>query len=360
MKLILYVFAGLMALLLLFGREFMYVVSETDQVILLQFGEPIGDPVITPGLHFKMPFIQTPARMEKRILGWDGPTTEMPTNDKLYILVDCFARWRIQDPLRYLQRLRDERTAQSRLDDILGGETRNVVARHNLIEVVRTTINRRPEAAALPAASTEAVEDMESIVEPSALGDDMPQFGGWQPITVGRSALEREIFNMAATRLPELGIELLDFRFKRINYNDRVSEKIYERMISERNQIAEQFRSEGAGEAAKIGGEREKLLLDIESEAYREVQTIRGVADATAAEIYSSAYNGDAVSREFYDFMKTLEAYEKVITEKTSMVLSTDSHLLRFLRGLDPVSPAALAGSRGTGEPNPVVAPDSP
>ncbi len=325
-----------------------YIVPETEQVVLLQFGKAVGDPVTEPGLHFKLPFVQDPFRIEKRILEWDGPATEMPTKDKLYIVVDCFARWRITDPLRYLERLRDERSAQSRLTDILGGETRNVVAKNNLIEVVRTSIDRKPsdEAATATAADRDpaiaataddpaiALPDLPEVTTP----DEPVVVSGWGPITVGRNALEDTIFRNAEDKLPDLGIELLDFRFKRINYNARVSEKIYERMISERNQIAEQFRSEGAGAAARITGQRELTLREITSEAYRKVQEIRGRADAEASRIYADAYNRDAATRDFFRFLRTLESYETILDEGTSLLLNTESELFQFLKS--PGNPA--------------------
>ncbi len=328
-----------------------YVVPETEQVIVLQFGKPVGKPVTDPGLHFKMPFVQTTYRVEKRILGWDGPATEMPTKDKLYIVVDCFARWRVKDPLLFLQRLRDYRSAQSRLDDILGSETRNTVAKNNLIEVIRTTTDRRPPKETMTAA-TVASPDPAMGAAAGTLGSqklDATQqeeaviTSGWVPINVGRTALEQEIFRNAKGKIVELGIDLLDFRFKRINYTARVSEKIYERMISERNQIAEQFRSEGAGAAARINGERERTLLEIQSSAYRKVQEITGKADAEAARIFSDAYNGSNQAREFYEFTKTLDAYKTILNPSTNLLLGTDSDLFRLLKTPGTIAPAASA-----------------
>ncbi len=311
-------------------RSATFILPETQQAILLQFGKPIGEPFTEPGLHFKVPFVQTPYRVEKRILAWDGPSTEMPTQDKLYVVVDCFARWRVTDPLLYLQRLRDERSALSRLDDIIGGETRNTVAKNNLIEVIRTTKDRRPPQEAAPAVTA---ADVAPVAE---LSEDIPAISGWQPIKTGRNALEQEIFANAAGKLPEMGIELLDFRFKRINYNDRVSEKIYERMISERNQIAEQFRSEGDGEAAKIDGERERLLREIQSRAYRSVQEIIGEADAKAAVIFANAYNADDSSRDFFGFMKTIESYPAILDGDTQLILPIQSDLFKYLQSANP------------------------
>src|ERR671913_1153780 len=239
-----------------------YTVSEVEQAIITQFGKPVGEPVTTAGLKLKTPFIQDVNPIDKRILEWDGSPSDMPTKDKLYIAVDLFARWRINDPLQYFLRLRDERSAQSRLDDILGSETRNAVAKHELIEIIRTTKDRLPLRDTL-LTQAEREQNLGSLV----------------PIQKGRKLVEQEIFAAAAEKIQVFGIELLDIRFKRINYNESVRPKIYDRMISERRQIAERFLSEGNGEAARIHGNRERELNKIQSEAYRSVEEIRGVAD---------------------------------------------------------------------------------
>jgi modulator of FtsH protease HflC len=294
-----------------------YTVSEIEQVIITQFGKPVGAPVTSAGLKLKMPFIQEVNPIDKRILEWDGNPSDMPTKDKLYISVDLFARWRITDPLQYFLRLRDERSAQSRLDDILGSETRNAVAKHELIELIRTTKDRVPLRDAL---LTDAERDMGSLV----------------PIQKGRKRVEREIFAAAAEKVRVFGIELLDIRFKRINYNESVRPKIYDRMISERRQIAERFLAEGNGEAARIRGNRVRDLNKIQSEAYRKVEEIRGVADAKATEIYAKAYNQSPEAVAFYEFTRTLQAYKSMIGESTTLVLSTDSDLFKFLKGMSP------------------------
>jgi len=294
-----------------------YTVSEVEQVIITQFGEPVGTPVTTAGLKLKFPFIQDVNRIDKRILEWDGNPSDMPTKDKLYVAVDLFARWRITDPLQYFLRLRDERSAQSRLDDILGSETRNAVAKHELIEIIRTTKDRVPLRDVL---LTNAKIDLGSLV----------------PIQKGRKLVEREIFTAAAEKVRVFGIELLDIRFKRINYNESVRPKIYDRMISERRQIAERFLSEGNGEAARIRGNRLRDLNKIQSEAYRQVEEIRGLADAKATEIYASAYNQSPQAVEFYEFTRTLQSYKFIISENTTLVLSTDSDLFKFLKGMAP------------------------
>jgi len=297
----------------------LYTVSEVEQVIITQFGKPVGDPVTSAGLKVKVPFIQDVNPIDKRVLEWDGPPADMPTKDKLYISVDLFARWRITDPLQYFVRLRDERSAQSRLDDILGSETRNAVAKHELIEIIRTTKDRVPLRDVL---LTEAEKELE--------------MGLLVPIQKGRQLVEREIFAAAADKVRVFGIELLDIRFKRINYNESVRPKIYDRMISERRQIAERFLSEGNGEAARIRGNRVRDLNKIQSEAYRQVEEIRGVADAKATEIYAAAYNQSPEAVEFYEFTRTMQSYKAIIDENTTLILSTDSDLFKFLKGMSP------------------------
>ena len=294
-----------------------YTVSEVEQVIITQFGKPVGAPVTSAGLKIKMPYIQDVNPIDKRVLEWDGSPSDMPTKDKLYISVDLYARWRITEPLQYFLRLRDERSAQSRLDDILGSETRNAVAKHELIEIIRTTKDRVPLRDAL---LTDAEREL--------------NMGALVPIQKGRQLVEQEILAEAAEKVQVFGIELLDIRFKRINYNQSVRPKIYDRMISERRQIAERFLSEGNGEAARIRGNRMRDLNKIQSEAYRQVEEIRGLADAKATEIYASAYNQSAQSVEFYEFTRTMQAYKSIIAENTTLVLSTDSDLFKFLKGM--------------------------
>jgi membrane protease subunit HflC len=305
---------------LLVGSGAFYTVPETEQVIVTQFGKPVGEPVTSAGLYFKIPFMQEVNRLNRQILDWDGPRSEMPTRDKLYISVDAFARWRIVRPLEYFRRLRDERSAQSRLDDILGSETRNAVAKHDLIELIRTTKDRKP-----------AMD--QSLAEPA---DAAGNIGVLHPIRKGRKLIEQEIHVAAKGKLAEFGIELLDLRFKRINYNPSVVEKIYERMISERQQIASRFRSEGEGEAARILGDKERDLSVIESTAYKTVEEIRGAADAKATAIYAAAYSTTAEARSLYEFVKTMDTYQKIIGTEDTLVLSTSSEPYRLLN--DPGS----------------------
>jgi len=314
-----FVIAGVVAAGLFVAVNALYTVSEIEQVVMTQFGKPIGDPVTTAGLKFKVPFIQNVNVIDKRVLEWDGNPSDMPTKDKLYISVDLYARWRITDPLQYFLRLRDERSAQSRLDDILGSETRNAVAKHELIEIIRTTKDRVPLRDALLTQS-EREQDIGALV----------------PIRKGRALVEHEIFAAAAEKVRVFGIDLLDIRFKRINYNESVRPKIYDRMISERRQIAERFLSEGNGEAARIRGNRVRDLNKIQSEAYRQVEEIRGLADAKATEIYARAYNQSAESVALYEFTRTMQAYKSIISENTTLVLSTNSDLFKFLKGMAP------------------------
>jgi len=310
-------FAAVVLVAVLFvGYNSIYTIRETEQVILTQFGEVVGEPVTQSGLQFKIPFIQKTNVLERRILAWDGRSTEMTTKDKTYIQVDTFARWRIADPKQFFLRLRDVRRAQSRLDGILGSATKDAIAKHELVEVVRSTKGRIPQ--------TDTSLELEN-----------DRLGVLPDIDKGRVAVEEEIVKAAAQELAELGIELLDLRFKRVNYHESVQRSIFQRMISERQQIAERFRSEGAGEAAKIQGRRERDLQQIESEAYRSVLEIRGQADAEATEIYAGAYNQTSEAVAFYEFIKSLEAYEEVLKGDTTLVLTTESELFKYLKSID-------------------------
>ncbi|WP_110189513.1 protease modulator HflC [Pokkaliibacter plantistimulans] len=308
---------GVIALAILIG-ESLYTVNEVEQVIITQFGKPVGQPVTTAGLKVKLPFIQAVNPIDKRILEWEGSPSDMPTKDKLYISVDLFARWRINDPLQYFLRLHDEHSAQSRLDDILGSETRNAVAKHELIEIVRTTKDRTP------------LHDSQLTQAESA-----QDIGELVPIKKGRMQVEQQIFSAASEKVRVFGIELLDIRFKRINYNESVRPKIYDRMVSERRQIAERFLAEGHGEAARIRGNRERDLNKIQSEAYKQVEIIRGQADAAAAAIYSHAYSQSPMAISFYEFTRTMQAYRTIIAKNTSLVMSTNSDLFSFLQSIN-------------------------
>jgi membrane protease subunit HflC len=291
-----------------------YIVHETEQVIITQFGDPVGEAVVLPGLKFKIPFIQKTNFFEKRYLEWDGDRNQIPTRDKKFIFVDSYARWQITDPLQFYQRLGNERGAQSRLDDILDGETRNAIASHDLLEIVRTS-NREPDTTG--ALMLEVVED--SLVD----------------INMGREEIQEEIQRLANVRASDLGIAILDFRIKRVNYVEDVRRTVYDRMISERNRIADEFRSEGQGEASRINGEKERDLARIQSEAFREAEIIRGEADAEAAAIYNSAYNRNNQSRELYSFVRSMNAYTKTMDKETNIILSTNSDFFRYLNRID-------------------------
>jgi len=288
----------------------MYIVKESQQVIITQFGKPVGEAKINPGLKFKIPFIQKIHYFDSRFLEWDGDRNQVPTRDKKFIFVDSYARWQITDPLQFFKRLRDERGAQSRLDDILDGETRNAIANNNLVELVRSS-NRDPR------------EDA-TVIE--LVTDTL------EAINVGRDSIQIQIQKLGNQRASDLGLEILDFRFKRINYVEDVRQRVYDRMISERQRIADKFRSEGEGEASRINGEKEKMLNQIQSEAFRKAEEIRGDADAEAANIYAEAYNRSSQARELYSFLRTLESYRKTIDSNTSIILSTQSDFYRLLK----------------------------
>lgn len=318
---------GVLGLLLLVRAVLgsFYAVHQTEQVIVTQFGKPVGEPITDPGLHMKLPFIQAVNRIDKRFLEWDGQPVAIPTRDKTYIHVDTFARWRINDPKTYFVRLHDERSAQSRLEDILGSETRNAIAKHDLIEIVRTDKARKPM--------------VDENLKPGA--GAIGTIGVLPPITFGRVKIEAEIKEAAAVKLAEFGVELLDLRLRRVNYNPDVLDRIYQRMISERRQIAQRFRSEGEGEAARIAGNKERDLNEIQSTAYRKVQEIQGEADAKASEIYARAYNQNPQAAEFYAFLKSMETYRKVLTKESTLVLSTESDLFNLLKRSTPKPPLA-------------------
>ncbi|CAN5357808.1 protease modulator HflC [soil metagenome] len=286
-----------------------FILDETQQAIVTQFGKPVGGPRTEPGPNFKIPLLQKVQFFDKRYLKWDGDPNQVPTQDKKFIFVDTYARWQITDPLQFFIRLRDERSGQSRLDDILDGETRNAVASYELLDIVRST-NREPEV------SEEYMAELEVL----------------DKITVGREKIEALILQRANQRTADLGIKILDFRFKRMNYVDEVRKNVYDRMISERNRIADQFRSEGQGEARKIEGNKERDLAQIQSEAVREAEKIRGRADAQATSIYASAYNKNGQSRDLYSFIRAMETLEKSFDGQTSIILSTDTELYQYLK----------------------------
>jgi len=288
----------------------LYTVNEAEQVVITQFGKPVGKPVLTPGLKLKTPFIQSVNRFDKRILEWDGDPDKVTTQDKRFIWVDVYARWKITNPKLFMERLTDERSAQSRLDDILDGTAREVIAQHKLVEVIRSS-NREPEVDA-----GDLYEDIEVA---------------FQPIKIGRKKIEQKIFDAAKPQISNMGIELMDFRFKRINYTEDVQREIDDRMISERKRIAEKYRSEGNGEMMRIMGEKERELKRIMSGASKEAQIIIGEADAQAVSIYAEAYNKNADSREFFEFMKTLDTYKTTFSSKDTLIMTTDNSYFKYL-----------------------------
>lgn len=307
-KLLIYIVIAVLLLIII--RQSAFVVNETEQVVITQLGKPVGDAIVTPGLKFKTPFIQKAIYFDKRFLEWDGDPDQVPTKDKKYIFVDTYARWQITDPLQFFKRLRNERGAQTRLDDILDGETRDYIASHNIEEAVRTS-NRTP-------ISSDSISELirDSLVF----------------ITVGREEIQSGIQKSANEKASDLGIVILDFRFKRINYIEEVRMQVYERMKSERFRIADKFRSEGQGEASRINGEKERELKSIQSVAFKEGEEIMGRADARAASIYAGAYDRSSSSRELYSFLKSMETFEKTFDDQTSIILSTDSELYKYLK----------------------------
>ena len=312
----------------------LYTVSETEQVVITQFGMPVGESIKKAGLHWKTPFIQTINRLDKRVLEWDGPSANMTTKDKVIVVVDVFGRWEISDPLVFFRQLTDERRALSRLDDILASETRIVIAKHDFIEAVRTTKDRK------------AIRDVTNTTTTgSAPSSADSRLGVLPPITFGRVELEAEVLKNAIPKIEGYGIKLLDVRFKRIDYDPSVSQSIHQCMISEREQIAKLHRAEGEGEAAKINGERERDLATIESEAYRKVQEMEGTADAKATEIYAKAYNQTPEAAQLFEFLKTMETYKQLITADTTMIFTTDSELFRFLKSSNPQAAKPAAGA---------------
>ncbi|MDX9903829.1 MAG: protease modulator HflC [Bacteroidales bacterium] len=304
------VYLALVAVALFLILECIYRVRETEQVVITQFGKPVGEPKTTPGLKLKMPFIQKVNYFEKRYMEWDGDPNQLPTKDKKFIFVDAYARWQITDPLQFFKRLTDERGAQSRLADILDGETRDYIAGHNLEEIVRST-NRTPISSGLIGEET---------------GDTLSD------IETGRLKIEAMILKSSNEKVSDLGIVILDVRIKRLNYVEEVRTQIYERMKSERYRIAERFRSEGQGEASKINGEKERDLKAIQSEAFRQAEEIRGRADAKAAAIYAAAYDQTSSARNLYAFVKSMEAFRMTFDTTTTIILSTDGELYKYLK----------------------------
>jgi membrane protease subunit HflC len=292
-----------------------HVVDETEQAIVLQFGRPVGVPITEPGLYFKTPLIQEVRKFDKRIISWDGYPNEVPTKGREFVFVDATARWRITNAQLFLESVRDERGAQSRLNDIIDSAVRDEVSSLPLAEIVRSK-DWSPRSEDIESNSMFAGGDDEAL--------DMK-------ITTGREGLTRKILERASRDTPSIGIELVDLRFKRLNYVASVREKVYERMISERKRNAAQFRSEGEGRSAEIRGRTEKELQEIRSSAAREAEIVRGKADADAARIYAEAFNA---APDFYSFLRTLESYSTTITGSTTLVLGTNGDYFKFLQNV--------------------------
>lgn len=288
----------------------LYTIDQTQQVVITQFGEPIGDPDSEPGIHLKIPFIQKVNYFEKRILAWDGLPTQVPTKDKRYIWVDTTARWRIVDPLKFLQSVGSEMVALGRLDDIIDSATRNQITNHILYELVRDSGRQFT-------VTDESLEIEEEI----------------GVVQYGREKISRGILEEASLLVPQFGIELVDVRIKRLNYVEQVREGVYARMIAERKRVAEQYRSEGQGKRAEIEGMRAKELQRITSEAYESAQEIKGQADAEATAVYAGAYNKDP---EFYSFLRTLEIYENTMDENTWLIMTSDTDFYKYLMTMSP------------------------
>ena len=318
----------LVVLVLLIAGGTFYQVDETEQVVVTQFGEPVRAPITTPGLKVKVPFIQTVRRFDKRVQEWDGLPGQIPTLDKRFILVDTTARWRISDPLRFLQSVGDERSAQSRLDDLINSAARDVISSHLLIQTVRTFTRELP-----PDESDEGSEEQRAVSAAKPEAAVLPTAKDVAPEErLGRDKLTELMVKRARQNLPNLGIELIDIRVKSVNYVREVEQRVYERMISERRRIAARFRSEGDGASAKIRGEKERELDRIRSEAYRKAQETIGKADAEAARIYAEAYGQDP---EFYAFYQTLEAYKQTLQNNSSLLVTTGSDFYRYLKYVD-------------------------
>ena len=308
------VIVGLVLLILIGAGSSVYVVTEAEQAIITQFGKPVGD-VKYAGLHFKIPVIQDVHRFEKRIMKWDSAPNQIPTKDKRFIWVDTTARWRIKDPLLFYKSVATERGAQGRLDDIIDSVVRDAVSGRLLAELVRGSDYEKPRGLQ---DEKEVFEFEGEVVEESEL--------------IGREEILDDLLEKARASTPEYGIELLDVQIKRINYVEQVLERVYERMVNERNQVAAEYRSEGEGEKAEILGKMERELKEIRSGAYRTALEIRGKADAEAASIYAGTYNED---KDFYSFLRTLESYKKVIGENGRLVIGTDSDFYRYLKEIN-------------------------
>lgn len=308
------------ALLVISNMTF-FIVTEGQQAIITQFGKPIGESVTQAGMHFKLPW-QKAIYVDKRILSWDGSPNQIPTKDKKYIKVDTTARWRIVDALKFIQTVRNERGAQARLDTILDGATRDVISNHNLVEAVRNSNSIIEWNKTLQKDLADKKAKGHAIVEDEISGEI-------EAIQTGREKLSKTIVETAEKEVAALGIKLIDLQLRRISYEASVERKVYERMISERQRIAQKIRSIGKGEKAEIEGRLTKDLQLIESQAYREAQQIRGKAEAESFNIYAKSINRDP---KFFEFIRTMEAYDKALKVDTKLLLSSQAEFLKYLK----------------------------
>jgi membrane protease subunit HflC len=298
------------------SSAFTYTLDEVEQAVVVQFGAPVGDPVTEPGLHFKLPFIQEVRRFDRRLLSWDGDPNQIPTRGEQFISVDTAARWRIADPLVFMQRVQNERGAQLRLNDILDSVVRDVISASDLVEIVRSK-DWKVSAEDLERVQAAGEEDEEILL---------------QEVKTGRAELTRSILEKAQVQMPSYGIELVDIRIKRVGYVEAVQQRVFERMIAERQRIAEKFRSEGLGRAAEIDGQTQRQLAEIRSEARRQAEGIRGRADAEATRIFGKAFGADP---EFHAFFRTLESYRESLGGDVTFIIGSDSDYFRYLRTID-------------------------
>lgn len=308
----------LIVLIIVLLSAALFVLNETQQAIITQFGKPVGEPITRAGIHLKVPFIQKVLVFDKRILEWDGNPQEIPTKDNKFIYIDTFARWRISDALAFYKSNRSEMVGYSRLDDLLDGAVRDEIANHTLPEIIRSSAREM------------VIQEVESADITTSL--DSAQFEDFD-IPGARAKIIDTIVENVSIKLENLnlGIEVIDLQIKRIDYNTEVQKKVFDRMISAQLRIAEKYRAIGQGEKERIMGKLSQKKKEILSQAYLESQQIRGKADAAAVKIYGNAYNRSADSRDFYKFLRTLETYQTAIDSSTTLIMSTDNEFLQYL-----------------------------
>lgn len=316
----------LVIILVFIGTTALFLLDEKEQAIVTQFGKPVGDPIMTPGLHLKIPFVQTVTKFEKRILEWDGTPQEVPTEDNKFIHIDTYARWQIEDALEFYKSVHSETQAQSRLDDIIDGAIRDEMAVHTLPNIVRSS---RREMEVVTVKEEEDVQDIKEAAQKDSLEVREKIVIDGERVEIRENIIQHVTEVLEET---DLGIKLIDFRFKRIDYNTDVQKKVFQRMIAQQNKIAEKYRAIGQGERERIMGKIEQKRKEILSGAYRKGQKIRGEADGKATEIYAEAYNRSETSRNFYEFVRTMTAYKNSIDSTSTLLLSTDNELLKYFK----------------------------